>query len=371
MSLLEVDKQLWVGTFGGGVSRFDARTRRFENLRAGPEDGLHLSSGRVTALARDRTGHVWIGTDGGGLNVWDVQDAPAALLQARRQAARFAAAPTRIFRILVDDAGGVWIGTRGGGLDRVLNPGRRARASALRQHLRSRRACPTTPSTACAPTARATSGSAPTSAWRASIRRSTRHPALPSPAWPAGRGIQFRRALPRPQRQVVLRRRRRLQLLLPRGAGIQRAPAARGAHAIPEAQRRPASPAFPKNASSACRLSAQGRRHHSASSPRSTSPIRAPTATNTSWTASTATGSRPTNAAPPPTPTCPVANTCSACAPATATACGARRTWRCRSTWRRLPGSRPGPTPATRCSPRSMLLAVWYAQQRRIARAAT
>ena len=73
MSLLEVDKQLWVGTFGGGISRFDARTRRFENLRPGPEDGLHLSNGRVTALARDRSGHVWIGTDGGGLNVWDLK----------------------------------------------------------------------------------------------------------------------------------------------------------------------------------------------------------------------------------------------------------------------------------------------------------
>ena len=90
MSLLEVDKQLWVGTFGGGISRFDSRTRRFENLRPGPEDGLHLSSGRVTALARDRAGHVWIGTDGGGLNVWDVEDPPPLLLQARRQAARLA-----------------------------------------------------------------------------------------------------------------------------------------------------------------------------------------------------------------------------------------------------------------------------------------
>src|SRR5690606_7179758 len=71
MSLLEVDRQLWAGTYGGGISRFDARSRRFENLRPGPEDGLHLSSGRVTALARDRNGRVWIGTDGGGLNVWD------------------------------------------------------------------------------------------------------------------------------------------------------------------------------------------------------------------------------------------------------------------------------------------------------------
>jgi diguanylate cyclase (GGDEF)-like protein len=121
MSLLEVDKQLWVGTFGGGVSRFDARTRRFENLRAGPEDGLHLSSGRVTALARDRAGHVWIGTDGGGLNVWDQKTRRLYYYKRGAKQLDTLSADT-IYSILVDDAGGVWIGTRGGGLDRVLNP---------------------------------------------------------------------------------------------------------------------------------------------------------------------------------------------------------------------------------------------------------
>jgi diguanylate cyclase (GGDEF)-like protein len=121
MSLLEVDKQLWVGTFGGGISRFDPRTRRFENLRPGPEDGLHLSSGRVTALARDRTGHVWIGTDGGGLNVWDVRT--RRLYYYKRDAKQLdSLSADTIYSILVDDAGGVWIGTRGGGIDHVLNP---------------------------------------------------------------------------------------------------------------------------------------------------------------------------------------------------------------------------------------------------------
>jgi diguanylate cyclase (GGDEF)-like protein len=121
MSLLEVDKQLWVGTFGGGISRYDPRTRRFENLRAGPEDGLHLSSGRVTALARDRSGHVWIGTDGGGLNVWDIKS--RRLHYYKRDARKLdSLSADTIYSILVDDAGSVWIGTRGGGIDRVVDP---------------------------------------------------------------------------------------------------------------------------------------------------------------------------------------------------------------------------------------------------------
>jgi diguanylate cyclase (GGDEF)-like protein len=122
MSLLEVDKQIWVGTFGGGISRFDSRTRRFENLRPGPEDGLHLSSGRVTALARDRTGHVWIGTDGGGLNVWDAKTRRVHYYKRDAKQLDSLSADT-VYSILVDDAGGVWIGTRGGGIDHVLNPG--------------------------------------------------------------------------------------------------------------------------------------------------------------------------------------------------------------------------------------------------------
>ena len=173
MSLLEVDKQLWVGTYGGGISRFDSRTRRFENLRAGPEDGLHLSNGRVTALARDRTGHVWIGTDGGGLNVWDVRTRRLYYYKRDAQATRFAAPRTSIFSILVDDAGGVWIGTRGGGLDRVLNPSRCRRPAALREHLRGAGPAQQHRLWPARGWHRATSGSAPTSAWRGSIPRTT------------------------------------------------------------------------------------------------------------------------------------------------------------------------------------------------------
>jgi diguanylate cyclase (GGDEF)-like protein len=121
MSLLEVDKQLWVGTFGGGISRYEPRTHRFDNLRPGPEDGLHLSSGRVTAMARDRSGHVWIGTDGGGLNVWDQKTRRLHYYKRDAKQVDTLSADT-IYSILVDDTGGVWIGTRGGGVDRVVNP---------------------------------------------------------------------------------------------------------------------------------------------------------------------------------------------------------------------------------------------------------
>jgi ligand-binding sensor domain-containing protein len=81
---------------------------------------LHLSNGRVTALARDRSGHVWIGTDA-GLNVWDSKT--RRLYYYKRDAKQLdSLSGDTIYCILVDDTGNVWIGTRGGGLDRVVNP---------------------------------------------------------------------------------------------------------------------------------------------------------------------------------------------------------------------------------------------------------
>src|SRR4029079_2164312 len=110
MSLLEVDREIWVGTYGGGLSCADARTRRSPTLRPGPEDGMHLSNGRVTALVRDRTGHVWIGTDGGGLNVWDTNT--RRLYYYKRDAKPFdSLSADSIFSLLVDDSRGVLIGT--------------------------------------------------------------------------------------------------------------------------------------------------------------------------------------------------------------------------------------------------------------------
>jgi diguanylate cyclase (GGDEF)-like protein len=64
---------------------------------------------------------VWIGTDGGGLNVWDQKT--RRLYYYKRDAKKLdTLSADSIYSILVDDAGGVWIGTRGGGLDRVLDP---------------------------------------------------------------------------------------------------------------------------------------------------------------------------------------------------------------------------------------------------------
>jgi signal transduction histidine kinase/ligand-binding sensor domain-containing protein len=64
-SLLDRTGNLWFGTWGGGVSKFDGVS--FTNFTT--EHGL--SNNLVHCLAEDDEGNIWIGTDGGGLSIYD------------------------------------------------------------------------------------------------------------------------------------------------------------------------------------------------------------------------------------------------------------------------------------------------------------
>jgi len=61
--------QLWVGQFSG-VSRFDPSTGRFINYRLGPDESASLAYS-VSAIHRDRSRTLWLGTWGGVLSRFD------------------------------------------------------------------------------------------------------------------------------------------------------------------------------------------------------------------------------------------------------------------------------------------------------------
>jgi diguanylate cyclase (GGDEF)-like protein len=72
MALFE-DEQgtVWVGTFGGGLNRFDPTSGGFVAYRNDPEDPQSLSSDRVAVIRSAGPGKLWVGTDEGGLNLFD------------------------------------------------------------------------------------------------------------------------------------------------------------------------------------------------------------------------------------------------------------------------------------------------------------
>lgn len=107
--------ELWIGTHGGGLNRFDPATGQFSTYRFDPDDPRGLPHDDVTALALDSTGRLWVGTAGGlavldenryHFTVWIHDPATPASLSANR-----------ILALLAAPSGQLWIGTDGGGLN--------------------------------------------------------------------------------------------------------------------------------------------------------------------------------------------------------------------------------------------------------------
>jgi len=100
------DGHVWVGTLGGGVSRFDGREWFTHNT------GHGLADDWVTAVVVENSGDVWAGTYGGGLSRFDgAQWTPYT-------AADSGLANDWITALAVDCSGNLWVGTDGGGVSR-------------------------------------------------------------------------------------------------------------------------------------------------------------------------------------------------------------------------------------------------------------
>jgi ligand-binding sensor domain-containing protein/signal transduction histidine kinase len=97
--------RLWIGTYGGGLYRYDRG--RFQAV----DGGGGLASPLVRALFEDRTGRVWVGTHGGGVSF-----GREGRLRALRATDGLSNDIVRV--IYEDNAGAIWIGTNAGGLNR-------------------------------------------------------------------------------------------------------------------------------------------------------------------------------------------------------------------------------------------------------------
>jgi serine phosphatase RsbU (regulator of sigma subunit)/streptogramin lyase len=96
---------LWFGTYGGGVSRYDGKS--FVNFTT----AQGLANNNVWSITEDKTGNLWFGTDGGGVSRYDgksfVNFTTAQGL-----------ANNTVWSITEDKTGNLWFGTYGGGVSR-------------------------------------------------------------------------------------------------------------------------------------------------------------------------------------------------------------------------------------------------------------
>ncbi len=103
------DKQgnLWFGTMGGGVSRFDGKY--FTNFTA--DKGL--AGNRVECITEDRMGNIWFATSGGGVSRYDGKTFTNLTTEQ-------GLANDMVRSVFEDKKGMLWFGTTGGGVSRYL-----------------------------------------------------------------------------------------------------------------------------------------------------------------------------------------------------------------------------------------------------------
>lgn len=96
---------LWLGTDGGGVSKFDGYSFSHFTVKSGLRNNI------VRCIIQDKCGDLWFGTDGGGVSKYDGK-------YFTNYTKKVGLSNNRIYSILQDKSGNIWIGTYGGGVSK-------------------------------------------------------------------------------------------------------------------------------------------------------------------------------------------------------------------------------------------------------------
>ena len=96
---------LWFGTLGGGVSKYDGESFTHFTEKEG------LSNNRVLSLLEDQSGNLWFGTEVGGVSKYDGEN-------FTHYTEKEGLSNNSVFSIVEDQSGNLWFGTNGGGVSK-------------------------------------------------------------------------------------------------------------------------------------------------------------------------------------------------------------------------------------------------------------
>ena len=122
------NSNIWIGTWGNGLYRFDKKTKKFEHFYYQSSDPNSLSYNRITKILVDKKSAIWIGTFGGGLNrVIKIQNSKRAsdysfkFIRYKVKNNNYSLSNNDVISIYEDSQSNIWIGTFNGGLNKLDN----------------------------------------------------------------------------------------------------------------------------------------------------------------------------------------------------------------------------------------------------------
>ncbi|MBS1513949.1 MAG: PAS domain S-box protein [Bacteroidetes bacterium] len=101
---------IWVGTWGGGLCRFDPIHEDFVIYKYNPSNPSSISFNRVPVIFQSKNGDLWIGTAGGGLNRY-IKQKDAFETYKHFEDDDNSLSNNRIWDIKEDNSGNLWIAT--------------------------------------------------------------------------------------------------------------------------------------------------------------------------------------------------------------------------------------------------------------------
>ncbi len=105
----------WLGTYQGGVDKYDRNLTLFNSKQNNAYDPAGLSAPFVSSFAENKDGDLFVGTDGGGLNLFHIRSGLFSHIAIKAKA-RSNSAGLPILSMMLDRNQQLWIGTFQDGL---------------------------------------------------------------------------------------------------------------------------------------------------------------------------------------------------------------------------------------------------------------
>jgi len=113
--LEDSEGNVWIGTMGG-LDHFDSEENKFTHYRYNRNDSTSIGDDYIRKIFEDRNHNIWIGTFKGGLNLYNKNSKTFTRFQHSKENNR-SIGSNDVFTMFEDSEGRLWIGTTENGLD--------------------------------------------------------------------------------------------------------------------------------------------------------------------------------------------------------------------------------------------------------------